>query len=428
MVLTYDSIVDNFHRLTGSEMDFLFYTAQFQDGQPIAGGFDWRTVSGALGISKATFFHTIKSLKNKGFIFSYAHYDNWQFQFIGNEKVFEEREPGEKGASYLDLHYEMLHNEEFIKLKKNEKLLCLKCLRLSGFGQKKIRLSNEKLCETTGATMQSVKKYVKTLKEKIFGDLMDIDLLGISVANESGEGNPFNKRNTNRVKLVKEQKLKFHFKKNKMPCDDQTIKDLAHLYVQYRKLFPKDANQDAIMLNQIFECFAQKGKVAASYVHTSIRRVLQKMQSSEQTEEIYVPRTYENYFLPYEHCFDPDRMREAVGEMIDDVRLNYIENKKAKEILDATENNIVTMLTGVKKHFKVKGAVLTYRQCYSKLMEASKTDAGPPSAEGFKSFVKRFVDVVIQDLSQNKRKIKSMNAYLRSWLYDHMEKMTTHLV
>lgn len=428
-MLSYDNIVYNFNQCTNTEIDFLIHIGQYQSQKAAAGGFDYRTICDRIDTAKSNFYKIKDSLVAKGFILAESEWDNWKFQIMNNEQVF-------NGGRYLDLNHELLHSREFQNLKKNEKIICLKLLERSSIPKagKELKSTYAGLCELTGVTLKTVMGYVENLK-KLFKDMCRTDDTGFYIINKldghetkvEGKKSLFAKRPLDQRILARTQFLKDYCKKNKIKYDDRELEDTAALFKQYANLIPEETAEDKelFILDKISVCIKQNKKIIAAYINTLISNALKRPAKPGEEEAVYVPGRYKESFLPYIYCYERENMRSRIEELLGDTYADYYGNPAGLEVLKITIDNLTAMLTSAKT-IKAKNAWLTNRQIYERLIAVSSDAAEAASPERFIAFIKGFIDEVVRELP--KYNIKSgVEGYLQTWLIDSMNKRLSHL-
>lgn len=159
-----------FNKATAKEIDFLLYVMRFQDNMGVIKGITSAEVCQTIGVHKSKFYDIIVKLEAKGLIrvfWNEKRHGFWTISVIDN--FFVEKESYKKG--YINLNTKFLWSDKFLNLTKAEKVICLKILALYRENRKKIPLRLQTLMDWTGTTMQSVKKYIFSIKA-IFKDIL----------------------------------------------------------------------------------------------------------------------------------------------------------------------------------------------------------------------------------------------------------------
>lgn len=428
MKLSYE-IIKKLQQLTKCEIDFLFNIGQYQDGQAVVTGIDWRSVCNKIGISRSNYYKVSSSLVNKGFLVgkdkNERQRDNWEFEIAGNQDVF--RAKG--GVQYLNLNFELLHSQEFISLKKAEKLLCLNLIQRSSFGEKEIKLKFNNMCEITGATYQTVKLYAKNLKENLFKELSFIDDAGLRVINQldgreqkvEGKRSLFSINNAQGKFIRKVQMLVSLCKQQRIKYDMKELEDTVGLFRQYNKYIPDHIDTEVFILQQIAKSIKENNRIIAKYVHACLREAIESLNTAK--DNVFIPKEYNNNFISFKDCYNQNLTATKIKELLQELSTEYVGggNSAAIDILKITEKNLTDIFTATKKEYRYKKESLTHRQIYDKVMDASRDRNKEPSPDELRQLIRTYIDDVITRLPTLEVKT-TLDGYLQTWLIDAIHK------
>lgn len=426
MKISYD-IINKLREATGTQIDLLLHIGQFQDKKATAGGFDYRTICESICTKKSTYYVSTHGMAKKGFIsFTGSERDNWTFTILNNEAAL-------NGGRYMSLDYELIHSKEFINLKKNEKIICLKLIEMSNYGSKQVELKFSTMCDLTGVALKTVLGYVESLKA-MFKDMCTLKDDRLCIINKlngheakiENKTSPFAVRKLDAAVLEKVQFLKHYCKQHKLKYDEKELEDTAGLFKQYDNLIPRESKdeKDIFVLEKITTCIKENKRIIAAYINTLISNTLKEPPRDEE-DAVYIPQGYKDNFIPYIYCYERKNMRNRLEELLYDIDEEYCNNQAAREVLRITKDNLVAMLTTTGT-IKAKNARFTNRQIYDRLMAVSLDGSKTATPEQFISFIKEFIAEVVKERHKYSVKV-GIEGYLQTWLIDTMNKRLSYL-
>lgn len=235
---------------TKKEIDFIIYTAQFQDFRGVVRGIDYKEVMAKICICKSAFYKIVKSLEEKEIIIVNYFNDYGYWEFTINDNVFENKSDYKKG--YLKLNYSILHSDAFLNMTKAEKIIVLHLLYINGFKKHKIKVTFSKLREWTGKSLRSVKKFIVTLSRcfhiSVDDGLCEFDCLY-----------GFDERKEAETDIANVHLIGYRLKKFKRSAEPNDIKDTNTVIKQYKI---KDSNKIIELLDKVINNF---GTLAPKY-------------------------------------------------------------------------------------------------------------------------------------------------------------------
>ena len=162
--------------LTKAEIDFIIEISHYQEESGRVHGVYYKTICEAIGISYETFYITMRSLEEKGFLqLEKSHYTDWDIIIKDNDFSY----AGALKEGYISTGHDFFYADSFKSLKAKEKLLAMQLLKISGANKRyKIGMEiffskYEKLLKVTKRTIQtylcSLKKFFKiSVKNKLY--------------------------------------------------------------------------------------------------------------------------------------------------------------------------------------------------------------------------------------------------------------------
>ncbi len=151
-------------RLTKAEVDFMLEISHYQDDSGVIYGVYYKDICKAIEISYDTFYVTMKALVDKGLInLKKEFYGDWNIIIIDNDFSY----PEALKEGYISTGHDLFYNNEFRKMKANEKLLAMQFLKIAGAGKRYhigIELFYEKYAELLQVTKRTIRVYLSRLK------------------------------------------------------------------------------------------------------------------------------------------------------------------------------------------------------------------------------------------------------------------------
>lgn len=396
--------------MSASEIDFLLHIAQFQDETALVCGIDYQSICKSLNISVSNYYKIINSLVAKRFITAMPDYNNWSFRILNNTAL-------ETQSHYLNLNIEFLHTENFINLKRNEKIIVLNLIKLTGFKQKEMCVTFEKLKEWTGAKLQVIRHYVKHLAN-LFKGYFRVERMKIffgSLSDPSVFQDLFKRRPIQEKLVEKKQNLIFWNKKYKLNPTIEAIEDTAKLFLQYGNSIPDGVDKDNFILQQVLDCIKNKGEMIPAYINTLISSKIKELLNQKTSKKEPVPSGYESMFIPYSYCYNKEKLEQKLNSIFE-----KISDEPLNKILEITKNNLMFMLNSTEKLLKIKGSNISFRQVFDLIVSIAGSQK--PDADPEEKFA-RFIHEYAEDVARNLSKVQindNPEGYLRSWLYDSM--------
>lgn len=112
--------------LTSKEVNFILYVAQYQNEFGEVQGVYYKDICEHINISYQGFYDCLSSLKEKNIITCEKNsYYDWDITILDNSFVGKEN----YGRGYISVHYAMLQDKKFLKLRAKAKLMALWLLR-----------------------------------------------------------------------------------------------------------------------------------------------------------------------------------------------------------------------------------------------------------------------------------------------------------
>lgn len=161
-----NSVIDRMlqERLKKAEIDFLIEISHYQDDSGRIYGVYYKDICAATGISYETFYTSLHSLEERGFVKTEKnYYGDWDITILDNDFSY----PDAVKEGYISTGHDIFYNTAFRKLKAGEKLLALQFLKIAGAGKRYhigVQLLYEKYCKLLGITKRTLQVYLGTLK------------------------------------------------------------------------------------------------------------------------------------------------------------------------------------------------------------------------------------------------------------------------
>ncbi|WP_278524443.1 hypothetical protein [Clostridium cochlearium] len=250
-------------KITAKELDFLICIMRYQNEYGIIKGIDYKTICNEIKIHKSTFYSILHSLEQKRIIWiDWNDYEKpyklfWTLKILNNS--FADAEERKQG--YIKLNIPLLYSKDFLKLTKNEKYICLKVLALYRTNRSAIPLRYETIMEWTKSTLQSIKKYVASIKS-IFKDIIInkhtilIIFKKDTLKSEKAE-----------VTTYREHIINYITKAYKLNEPKKIIDEVIALFKQYN-----DVNIN-IIITAIIKSIKQQGALIPQYINTMINKI-----------------------------------------------------------------------------------------------------------------------------------------------------------
>lgn len=150
--------------LTKAEVDFMIEISHYQDDTGRIYGVYYKDVCKAIGISSQTFYVTMYHLAEKGLIsLEKDFYSDWDIIIRDND--FSCSEAFQEG--YISTGHDIFYNQEFQKLKANEKLLAMQFLKIGGAGKHYhvgVNVLYEKYSKLLQVSKRTIQVYLGKLK------------------------------------------------------------------------------------------------------------------------------------------------------------------------------------------------------------------------------------------------------------------------
>lgn len=228
-------VLDKLLSLTKKEIDFLLFISKYQDDHGHIIGIFYLDVCTAMGMSKQTFYNTLRSLAEKRII-AYSHSDQTHdFDITILDNDFSYLESFKEG--YVDIARKIFHTSQFMQLKAKEKILLLLFLKITHENSSSYQIGTKKFydkyTELLGVSKRVLRGYLHSLKQFFSIGIKDGKYFITYLASV------FKPRLEQ-----KEQREQHHChvvevscRRSKMKVADQNteeIKDTAKLIVQYR--------------------------------------------------------------------------------------------------------------------------------------------------------------------------------------------------
>lgn len=151
--------------LTKAEVDFMLEISHYQDVSGKIYGLYYKAVCKAIDISYETFYVTMRSLAEKGFIcFEKACYGDWDIKINGNDFSY----PGALQEGYISTGHDIFYNKGFRELKAKEKLLAMQFIKIAGAGKRYhigVNLFYEKYAGMLQVAKRTIQVYLGRLKK-----------------------------------------------------------------------------------------------------------------------------------------------------------------------------------------------------------------------------------------------------------------------
>jgi len=161
------AVLDKLLSLTNKEIDFLMFIARYQDDYGHIIGIFYLDVCTAMGMSKQTFYNTLRSLADKGII-TYSHSDqthDFDITILNNDFSY----PESFKEGYVDVARKIFHTSQFMQLKAKEKILLLLFLKITHENSSSYQIGTKKFydkyMDLMGVTKRVLRGYLHSLKQ-----------------------------------------------------------------------------------------------------------------------------------------------------------------------------------------------------------------------------------------------------------------------
>lgn len=248
---------------TAKELDFLLYTLRFQDKHGVVKGLTYKDVCSAIDINKSKFYDILTSLENKEIInvdWEKEYHGFWNYRLKNN--TFWDDDDLKEG--YININTAFLQDRKFLKLKQAEKIISLNLLARYRHGKKSFSFTLETLMKWTGKSLQSVKKYAKSL-QNIFKTLLVTDKSIIFDFNKNETA--FLRTATYENDTYNEHIVDYIVSVKKADSDNESRKSVAQMFTQYKK-YGRDVVNTAILY-----CIEMHKKLIPPYINTMISTI-----------------------------------------------------------------------------------------------------------------------------------------------------------
>lgn len=217
--------------LTKAEIDFLIEISHYQDDAGKIYGVYYKDICKAIGISAETFYVTMHSLVEKGFLdLNKSHYTDWDIVIRGNDFTY----PGALKEGYINTGHDLFYSDSFRALKGNEKLLAMQLLKISGVN-KRYRIGMdvflEKYANLFRVTRRTIQAYIHSLK-RFFKICIKNRLYVIIPEQECFKYNaPGDSKN------LSDHLVSVACRRNRATYTDESLKDTIGLVKQYLQIY-----------------------------------------------------------------------------------------------------------------------------------------------------------------------------------------------
>lgn len=151
--------------LTKAEVDFILEISHYQTDKGIVYGVYYKNICETIGISYETFYVTMKSLVEKGLIaLKKSEYGDQDIVIRDNDFSYN----GALKEGYISTGHDIFYNEEFKKLKANEKLLILQLIKIVGVNGRYLLDTNifyEKYSKLLQVSTRTIQVYLSRIKQ-----------------------------------------------------------------------------------------------------------------------------------------------------------------------------------------------------------------------------------------------------------------------
>ena len=298
----------SFNNLKTNELTILLYIARFQDVYGHLRNLNYRFVTEETGMSKQTFYSSLRSLEEKGFInviFNERQWGYFNVSILDNDfsDVLYKQDYSDK--PYLSTNtYSFLYTSDFIKLSASNKRLILFIIRRLG-GRKKIRLRMETLKTFAGVRSdRSIYKFLKNVRKwfdvfKVKGKATYI----ISLCDRTFKIKDSMTEAENEVSY----QLKVKCQKNKIGYTFNELLQTARLYT-HNKFYEKYGQTFENIVNLIID---RKGRLEYKLINWTLQYTLKKngikkkIADIPETEREFIDKIEEwladneDHFVPF---------------------------------------------------------------------------------------------------------------------------------
>lgn len=152
-------------KLTSKEIDFMLFIFPLQDNNGNVCGLYYKKLCKCMHMSFQGFYNVMRSLERKGIIScSKSNRMDYDIKILDNSFRNEE----DRKDGYIPANYNILHDDEFYKLKAGAKLLALQILKISGAGKGEYEIGTDKFyvkyTEMFGVSKRVMRTYLMQLK------------------------------------------------------------------------------------------------------------------------------------------------------------------------------------------------------------------------------------------------------------------------
>lgn len=298
----------SFNNLKTNELTILLYIARFQDVYGHLRNLNYRFVTEETGMSKQTFYSSLRSLEEKRFInviFNERQWGYFNVSILDNDfsDVLYKQDYSDK--PYLSTNtYSFLYTSDFIKLSASNKRLILFIIRRLG-GRKKIRLRMETLKTFAGVRSdRSIYKFLKNVRKwfdvfKVKGKATYI----ISLCDRTFKIKDSMTEAENEVSY----QLKVKCQKNKIGYTFNELLQTARLYT-HNKFYEKYGQTFENIVNLIID---RKGRLEYKLINWTLQYTLKKngikkkIADIPETEREFIDKIEEwladneDHFVPF---------------------------------------------------------------------------------------------------------------------------------
>lgn len=273
------------HTCSKTEINLIFYIAQFQLQNGFIPNVFYKDVITQLGINPTTFYRTLYKLSCKGIIqYDISNkYGYYNITLLNND--FSNKDYSE---GYININRDLFHTENFIQMKASEKYVFLRLMLRNQDNLNEIKLSDESIAQYAQVSSKNkrlITRIITTLRSFTFREHKVLDVFTDYRSNKTINFFKLllnSKRALSETEIMQRHMFINFCRKNNISYTNADIKDLIQMDNQYK-------SYNKLYKNVVHEILLQYKEVKCSIIRSIVDPIVNRLSLATISSEQFSP-------------------------------------------------------------------------------------------------------------------------------------------